>query len=75
MDEKETYLKDNEASRAELNEAIEDLEACADIYAIACDHSESSVIESGKQLDEARAKVNSLLDVLYARLYLAECPF
>ena len=75
MDEKETYLKDNEASRAELNEAIDD-------YAVAFSDYEQDMlttINSGGtpvfQFDEQRAKVQALLDVLYARLYLAECPF
>lgn len=62
MDEKETYLKDNEASRAELDEAIDD-------YAIALSDYEEA------ESDEQRAKVHALLDILYARLYLAECPF
>lgn len=75
MDEKELYIKDNEASRSELNEAIDDLIMCSDFYTIACEQSHPEVIEIGRELDEAKARVNSLLDVLYGRLYLAECPF
>jgi len=75
MDEKEEYLKDQAASRAELNEAIEDVILCTDYYTICCEQSSPVTMDAGKELDEARAKLNSLLDVLYGRLYLAECPF
>lgn len=58
MDEKETYLKDNEASRAELEQAIERFGSAV-----------------SDDIETTRYEVHALLDVLYARLYLAECPF
>lgn len=75
MDDKEAYLKDNEASRAELNEAIDDVIMCTDYYTISCEQSSPTVNAAGRELDEAKARLNALLDILYARLYLAECPF
>lgn len=70
MDEKEEYLKDQAASRAELNEAINDY---AMDYAATC-HDMADKFDT-ENFKRSEIKVNSLLDVLYARLYLAECPF
>lgn len=70
MDEKELYIKDNEASRAELNEAIE--EYLMD-YASTCHDLADS--RDREDYQRSKEKVDALLDVLYGRLYLAECPF
>lgn len=72
MDEKELYIKDNEASRAELNEAINVLLREYASYSRGMDISNMS---DGSRFLAARKGVDSLLDVLYGRLYLAECPF
>lgn len=75
MDEKELYIKDNEASRAELNEAIDDLLMCTEYYTTCCEQSSPVVLDAALEVNEARTKLHLLLDILYARLYLAECPF
>lgn len=75
MDEKELYIKDNEASRAELNEAIDEYAICFAEYEKDRTFAEANGGNSKPHYLEHLDKVNSLLDVLYGRLYLAECPF
>jgi peptidoglycan hydrolase CwlO-like protein len=79
MDEKETYVKDNEASRAELNEAISELKYAtadlADKLGWSTLGEPTSVKNAQTRLDAAEVAIQSKLDILYARLYLAECPF
>jgi len=80
MDEKELYIKDSEASRAELNEAINELK-----YATAALVDKlpktllgtdlESIREIQARVDRAEHNIQSKLDILYGRLYLAECPF
>jgi len=81
MDEKELYIKDNEASRAELNEAIQEMMyELRDLDCRKQAHHTGLMNFSKEELsrdkfDALESRVNSLLDVLYGRLYLAECPF
>ena len=75
MDEKEEYLKDNETSRAELNGALDEYALCFAEYEKSRLFTETNGGNSKPHYQEHLDKVNSLLDILYARLYLAECPF
>jgi hypothetical protein len=70
MDEKELYIKDNEASRAELDEAID--KYLMDYGSTCHDLADSRDREYCRRSKE---ELDALLDILYARLYLAECPF
>lgn len=69
MDEKEEYLKDQAASRAELNEAIREYTECF------ANTQEGWLWKTPNLVHEKEAALNALLDTLYLRLYLAECPF
>ena len=75
MDEKELYINDNEASRAELNEAIEDYALSFARFEQGKLFAETNGGNSAPPYEERLAEVNRLLDILYGRLYLAECPF